>query len=106
MMSETLPKKKIKIISSRSNSESDSESSILVNDSETIANDSNKYTKKIKEEDTPLVTMLVKLANKRLKEKLGDKFEDEEEEEFEIEPFENLHNDIHLCEEREYAKKG
>lgn len=103
---ETLPKRKIKIISSRSNSESDSESSIVVNDSETIANDSNKYTKKIKEEDTPLVTMLVKLANKRLKEKLGDKFEDEEEEEFEIEPFENLHNDIHYTvEEREYVKK-
>ncbi len=103
---ETLPKRKIKIISSRSNSESDSESSIVVNDSETIVNDSNKYSKKIKEEDTPLVTMLVKLANKRLKEKLGNKFEDEEEEEFEIEPFENLHNDIHYTlEEREYVKK-
>ena len=40
--------------------------------------------------------MLVKLANKKdLKKNWEINLNDEEEEEFEIEPFENLHNDIH-----------
>tara|TARA_B100001093_G_C26835699_1_gene1018235 strand:+ start:186 stop:1964 length:1779 start_codon:yes stop_codon:yes gene_type:complete len=109
---ETLPKRKIKIEASKSNldseSESDSSASICapISCGKIIVNDSEAYKKKIREEDSPFVSMLVKLANKRLKEKLGDKFDDEEDEEPEIEPFENLHNDIHYTvEEREYVKQ-
>ena len=109
---ETLPKRVHKVNSSKSKEETmvlkineyDSDSSYQVNDNN---DNSVNYKKSVGKTDNSLVGMIVKLANKRLKEKLGEGSDGEEgEEDYEVEPFENLHNDIHYTvEEREYVRK-
>ena len=119
---ETLPKRVIKVKCVRSDDESDSESDnesgsesddegdreYIVNEPGIKNTDSNHYNKKIDTGDQSIVNMIVKLANKKLQGKLGDdEFNkiDIEDEEYEVEPFENLHNDIHYTvEEREYVR--
>ena len=106
---ETLPKRVHKIKSSRDEMTLDiegyeSDSSITVNEVNTDS--SNSYKTEVDTSDNTFVNMIVKLANKRLHEKLGNPDFNESEEEFEVEPFENLHNDIHYTvEEREYVRK-
>ena len=119
---ETLPKRVIKVKCVRSDDESDSESDnesgsesddegdreYIVNEPGIKNTDSNHYNKKIDTGDQSIVNMIVKLANKKLQGQLGDdEFNkiDIEDEEYEVEPFENLHNDIHYTvEEREYVR--
>ena len=117
---ETLPKRVIKVKCARSDDESDSESDnesgsddegdreYIVNEPGIKNTDSNHYNKKIDTGDQSIVNMIVKLANKKLQGKIGDdEFNkiDIEDEEYEVEPFENLHNDIHYTvEEREYVR--
>ena len=115
---ETLPKRVIKVKCVRSDDESDNESGsesddegdreYIVNEPGIKNTDSNHYNKKIDTGDQSIVNMIVKLANKKLQGKLGDdEFNkiDIEDEEYEVEPFENLHNDIHYTvEEREYVR--
>ena len=117
---ETLPKRVIKVKCVRSDDESDSESDnesgsddegdreYIVNEPGIKNTDSNHYNKKIDTGDQSIVNMIVKLANKKLQGKIGDdEFNkiDIEDEEYEVEPFENLHNDIHYTvEEREYVR--
>ena len=113
---ETLPKRVIKVKCVRSDDESDNESGsddegddeYIVNEPGIENTDGYHYNKKIATDDQSIVNMIVKLANKKLQGKLGDdEFNkiDIEDEEYEVEPFENLHNDIHYTvEEREYVR--
>lgn len=115
-VSETLPKRvcKVELITNDTESDynsSESDEEFIVNDVDDpkiINTDGEHYNKKIDTGDESIVNMIVELANKRLKGKLGNDEFDKivlEEEEYEVEPFENLHNDIHYTvEEREYVR--
>ena len=115
-VSETLPKRvcKVELITNETESDynsSESDEEFIVNDVDDpkiINTDGEHYNKKIDTGDESIVNMIVELANKRLKGKLGNDEFDKivlEEEEYEVEPFENLHNDIHYTvEEREYVR--
>lgn len=115
-VSETLPKRvcKVGLIKNETESEyscSESDEEFIVNDVDELKiknTDGKHYNKKIDTGDESIVNMIVELANKRLKGKLGNDEFDKivlEEEEYEVEPFENLHNDIHYTvEEREYVR--
>ena len=105
-VSETLPKRvcKVELITNETESDynsSESDEEFIVNDVDDpkiINTDEEHYNKKIDTGDESIVNMIVELANKRLKGKLGNDEFDKivlEEEEYEVEPFENLHNDIH-----------
>ena len=107
---ETLPKRIHKVKSTNEEQivlnieEYDSDSSYTVNNDSC---DTESFQTSVGKTDNSLVGMIVKLANKRLKQKLGEEpGEDDEEEDYDVEPFENLHNDIHYTvEEREYVRK-
>ena len=112
-VNETLPKRVTKVKSNindteSDNSYSDSDEEFIVNDPDIKRTDEVHYNKKIDTGDQSIVNMIVELANKRLKGKLSEDEIDKielEEEEYEVEPFENLHNDIHYTvEEREYVR--
>ena len=108
---ETLPKRIHKVKSTNEEQivlnieEYDSDSSYTVNNDSCC--ETENFQTSVGKTDNSLVGMIVKLANKRLKQKLGEEpGEDDEEEDYDVEPFENLHNDIHYTvEEREYVRK-
>lgn len=111
-VNETLPKRVTKVTCTENETESDnlsdSDEEFIVNDPDIKSTDEEHYNKKIDTGDQSIVNMIVQLANKRLKGKLGEDEHDKielDEEEYEVEPFENLHNDIHYTvEEREYVR--
>jgi len=107
---ETLPKRVHTVESTKEEQivlnieEYDSDSSYTVNNDSCC--DTENFQTSVGKTDNSLVGMIVKLANKRLKQKLGEEpVEEQEEEDYDVEPFENLHNDIHYTvEEREYVR--